>query len=84
MADLAEAIFCLSEPPERRMEYAAHISDLEESVDDIEFEIQRKATQLQVDTWSAIIFWRLILTTGRIADSVEDAADELLAYEGEL
>lgn len=84
MADLAEAIFCLSEPPERRMEYAAHISDLEESVDDIEFDIQRKANQLQVDTWSAIIFWRLILTTGRIADSVEDAADELLAYEGEL
>ena len=84
MADLAEAIHCLSEPPERRMEYAAHISDLEESVDDIEFEIQRKANQLQVDTWSTIIFWRLILTTGRIADSVEDAADELLAYEGEL
>lgn len=84
MADLAEAIHCLSEPPERRMEYAAHISDLEESVDDIEFEIQRKANQMQVDTWSAIIFWRLILTTGRIADSIEDAADELLAYEGEL
>ncbi|MBI5870391.1 MAG: DUF47 family protein [Actinobacteria bacterium] len=84
MADLAEAIHCLSEPPERRMEYAARISDLEESVDDIEFEMQRKASGLQFDTWSTIIFWRLILTTGRIADSIEDAADELLTYEGEL
>lgn len=84
MADLAEAIHCLSEPPERRMEYAARISDLEESVDDIEFEMQRKASRLQIDTWSTIIFWRLILTTSRVADSIEDAADELLGYEGEL
>ncbi len=84
MADLAEAIHCLREPPERRVEYAVHISDLEESVDDIEFEIQRKASSLQIDTWSTIIFWRLILTTSRIADSIEDAADELLAYEGKL
>ncbi|MHB9112614.1 MAG: DUF47 domain-containing protein [Thermoleophilia bacterium] len=84
MADLAEAIHCLSEPPERRMEYAAQISDLEESVDDIEFEMQRKASGLQIDTWSTIIFWRLILTTSRVADCVEDAADELLTYEGEL
>jgi predicted phosphate transport protein (TIGR00153 family) len=84
MADLAEAIHCLREPAERRLEYAARISDLEESVDEIEFEMQRKASQLQVDTWSTIIFWRLIITTSRIADSVEDAADELLAYEGNL
>jgi len=84
MADLAEAIHCLSEPPERRIEYATHISELEESVDDIEFEMQRKATNLQLDTWSTIIFWRLILTTGRIADSIEDAADELLTYEDKL
>ena len=84
MADLAEAIHCLREPAERRLEYAAHISDLEESVDEIEFEMQRKASQLQVDTWSTIIFWRLIITTSRIADSVEDAADELLAFEGNL
>jgi predicted phosphate transport protein (TIGR00153 family) len=84
MADLAEAIHCLSEPPERRIEYATHISELEESVDDIEFEMQRQANQLHVDTWSTIIFWRLILTTSRIADSIEDAADELLAYEDEL
>jgi len=84
MADLADAIQRMSEPPERRMEYAARISDLEESVDDIEFEMQRKASQLQIDTWSTIIFWRLILTTSRIADSIEDAADELLTYEGEL
>jgi len=83
MANLAEAIHCLSEPAEQRLEYAANISELEESVDDIEFEMQRKANQLQVDTWSAIMFWRLILTTARIADSVEDAADELLAYESE-
>ena len=84
MADLAEAIHCLSEPPERRIEYATHISELEETIDDIEFEVQRKAAKLQVDTWSTIIFWRLVLTTGRIADSIEDASDELLAYEGEL
>ncbi len=84
MADLAEAIHCLREPAERRLEYVAHISDLEESVDDIEFEMQRKASSLQADTWSSIIFWRLIITTSRIADSVEDAADELLAYEGTL
>ncbi len=82
MADLAEAIQNLNEPPERRLERVARISDLEESVDDIEFEMQRKANQLQVDNWSSIIFWRLIITTSRIADSVEDAADELLAYEG--
>ena len=84
MANLAEAIHCLSEPPERRIEYAAQISDLEEAVDDIEFKMQQEASGLHVDTWSSIMFWRLILTTSRIADSVEDAADELLAYEGEL
>ncbi|MHB8859106.1 MAG: DUF47 domain-containing protein [Thermoleophilia bacterium] len=84
MADLVEAIHCLREPPERRIEHAARISEVEETIDDIEFEVQRKATQLQVDTWSTIIFWRLVLTTSRIADSIEDAADELLSYEAPL
>lgn len=84
MASLAEAIHCLSEPPERRIEYAAQISDLEETVDDIEFKMQQEAAKLQLDTWSTIIFWRLIITTSRIADSIEDAADELLAYESEF
>lgn len=84
MSRLAEAIFCLSEPPERRIEHVAHISEMEESVDDLEFKIQQEAANLNVDTWSAIIFWRLVLTVGRIADYIEDAADELLAYEGEL
>jgi predicted phosphate transport protein (TIGR00153 family) len=84
MGSLAEAIHCLHEPAERRMDHAVRISDLEEAVDDIEFKIQQEATKLQVDTWSAIAFWRLILTTSRIADSIEDAADELLSYEGDL
>lgn len=84
MSRLAEAIHCLSEPPERRIEHVANISELEESVDDLEFKIQHDAAGLNVDTWSAIIFWRLVITTSRIADNVEDAADELLAYEGEL
>ncbi len=84
MAELAEAIHCLGEPAERRIEYAARISDMERSVDDIEFKIQQQASELQLDTWSTIIFWRLILTTSRVADYIEDAADELLSYEGEL
>ncbi|MFA5802620.1 MAG: DUF47 family protein [Thermoleophilia bacterium] len=84
MSRLAEAIHCLSEPPERRSEHVAHISELEESVDDLEFKIQHEASGLTVDTWSAIILWRLVITVSRIADNVEDAADELLAYEGEL
>lgn len=83
MAELAEAIHCLSEPAERRIEYAARISDLERSVDDVEFKIQQQASELQLDTWSTIIFWRLILTTSRVADYIEDAADELLSYEEE-
>lgn len=84
MSNLAEAIHCLSEPTERRIEYIATITDLEESVDDVEFKLQLEAARLQLDTWSTIIFWRLILTISRIADFVEDAADELLVYEGEL
>ncbi|MBE0429614.1 MAG: DUF47 family protein [Thermoleophilia bacterium] len=84
MSRLSETVFCLSEPPERRIEHISHISELEESVDDLEFKVQQEASRLNVDTWSAIIFWRLVLTTGRIADYIEDAADELLAYEGEL
>lgn len=84
MNRLAEAIFCLSEPTERRIEHIAHISEMEESVDDLEFKIQQEAADLTVDTWSAIIFWRLVLTVGRVADYIEDASDELLAYEGEL
>ena len=84
MSRLAEAVCCLNEPPERRIEHIATISELEESVDDLEFKVQHDASRLNVDTWSAIIFWRLVLTIGRIADYIEDAADELLAYEGEL
>lgn len=84
MSELAEAIHCLGEPAERRIEYAARISDLEKSVDDLEFKISQQASELQLDTWSTIIFWRLILTTSRIADYIEDAADELLSYEGSL
>lgn len=84
MGRLAEAIFCLSEPAERRIEHIANISQMEESVDDLEFKIQGEVADLNVDTWSAIIFWRLVLTVGRIADFIEDAADELLAYEGEF
>lgn len=84
MGRLAEAVFCLSEPPERRIEHIAHISEMEESVDDLEFKIQQEAAKLTVDTWSAIMFWRLVLTVARIADYIEDASDELLAYEGEL
>lgn len=84
MSRLEEAIHCLCEPPAWRVEHMAHISELEESVDDLEFKVQQEATKLTVDTWSAIMFWRLVLTVGRIADYVEDAADELLAYEGEL
>lgn len=84
MSNLAEAIHCLSEPPECRLEYVGRVSDLEESVDDVEFKLQLEASKLRLDTWSTIIFWRLILTISRIADFVEDAADELLAYEGEL
>lgn len=84
MSRLAEAVFCLSEPPEWRMEHIANISELEESVDDLEFKVQQEAVGLNFDTWSAIIFWRLVLTMGRVADYIEDAADELLAYEGEL
>ncbi len=81
MANLAEAISSLGEPSERRIELAGRISDLEEAIDDIEFKVQQEASGLRLDTWSAIIFWRLIMTTGRIADCVEDAADELLAYQ---
>jgi predicted phosphate transport protein (TIGR00153 family) len=81
MATLAEAIHCLREPVERRVEYAARISDLERSVDDIEFKVQQQAVELQLDTWSTIIFWRLTLTISRVADFIEDAADELLSYE---
>ena len=84
MSNLAEAIHCLSEPPECRLDYVGRITDLEESVDDVEFKLQLEANRLQLDTWSTIIYWRLILTISRIADYVEDAADELLAYEGEL
>lgn len=84
MAGLAEAIHCLSEPAERRIEHAAQISDIEESVDDLEFKIQQEAAKLTIDTWSTVVLWRLVLTISRIADSIEDAADELLAYEGEL
>lgn len=84
MARLAEAINCLREPMDRRIENTVQISELEKSVDDIEFKIQQQAVELQLDTWSTIIFWRLILTTSRIADFIEDAADELLAYEGEI
>ncbi len=81
MANLAEAIHCLSEPSEHRIELAGQISDLEEAVDDIEFKVQQEASSLQLDTWSAIIFWRLIMTASHITDCIEDAADELLAYE---
>lgn len=84
MSRLEEAIHCLAEPSEQRMEHMAQISELEESVDDLEFKVQQEATKLTVDTWSAIMFWRLVLTVGAIADYIEDAADELLAYEGEL
>ena len=84
MATLAEAIHCLREPVERRIEYAARISDLERSVDDIEFKVQQQAVELQIDTWSTIIFWRLTLTISRVADYIEDAADELLSYESAL
>ncbi len=84
MATLAEAIDCLREPVERRIEYAARISDLERSVDDIEFKVQQQAVELQMDTWSTIIFWRLTLTISRVADYIEDAADELLSYESAL
>ncbi|MHB0867010.1 MAG: DUF47 domain-containing protein [Thermoleophilia bacterium] len=84
MSRLAEAVFCLSEPAERRLEHIASISELEESVDDLEFKVQQEAVGFNFDTWSAIIFWRLVLTMGRVADHIEDAADELLAYEGEL
>ena len=65
-------------------EYAARISDLERSVDDIEFKVQQQAVELQMDTWSTIIFWRLTLTISRVADYIEDAADELLSYESAL
>lgn len=81
MSELAESIHCLSEPVERRIEHAARISDLEKSVDDMEFKIQQQASELQLDTWSTIIFWRLLLTTSRVADFIEDASDELLSYE---
>jgi len=84
MSRLEEAVHCLCEPPEWRMEHMTQISELEESVDDLEFKVQQEATKLTVDTWSAIMFWRLVLTIARIADYVEDAADELMAYEGEL
>ena len=84
MSRLAEAIFCLSEPAERRVEYVTQISEMEESADELEFKIQQDASRLDLDNWSSIIFWRLVLTTGRVADYIEDAADELLAYEGEL
>jgi predicted phosphate transport protein (TIGR00153 family) len=84
MSRLAEAIYCLSEPPERRVEHIAHISEMEESVDELEFKVHQEAANLNVDTWSAIMFWRLVLTVGRISDYIEDAADELLAYEGDL
>ncbi len=84
MSRLAEAIHCLGEPSERRIEHAERISELERSVDDIEFKIQGQASELNLDTWSTIVFWRLVLTISRVADHVEDAADELLAYEGKL
>ena len=84
MARLAEAIHCLSEPTEQRIEHAAQISDMEESVDDLEFKVQQEAARLTIDTWSTVVLWRLVLTISRIADNVEDAADELLAYEGEI
>ena len=84
MGSLAQAIHGLAQPSELRMEYVYRISDLEEAVDDIEFKMQSESASLQLDTWSSIIFWRLIITTSRIADSIEDAADELLAFEGEL
>lgn len=84
MAQLAEAIYCLSEPTERRIEYATQISDMEESVDDLEFKVQQEAARLTIDSWSTVVLWRLVLTISRIADSIEDAADELLAYEDEL
>jgi predicted phosphate transport protein (TIGR00153 family) len=84
MSILAEAIFCIGEPVERRIEHVANISELEESVDDLEFKLQLEASKLTVDTWSAILLWRLVLTVGRVADNIEDAGDELLAYEGEL
>jgi predicted phosphate transport protein (TIGR00153 family) len=84
MSRLAEAIHFFGEPPERRMEHVARISEMEESVDELEFKVHLEASKMNVDTWSAIMFWRLILTVGRVADIIEDAADELLAYEGEL
>ena len=84
MGNLAEAIASLSEPPERRFELVARISDLEETVDDIEFRMQQEVSKLHLDNWSTVIFWRLIITASRITDFVEDASDELLAYEGEL
>ncbi|MHB1390893.1 MAG: DUF47 domain-containing protein [Thermoleophilia bacterium] len=84
MSRLAEAVLGLSEPAEQRLEHIASISELEESVDDLEFKVQQEAVGFNFDTWSAIIFWRLVLTLGRIADHIEDAADELMAYEGEL
>lgn len=84
MSLLAEAIHCLSEPPECRIDYIARISDLEESVDDLEFKLQLEASKLQLDTWSTIIFWRLLLTISRVTDYIEDASDELLAHEGAL
>jgi predicted phosphate transport protein (TIGR00153 family) len=84
IGDAAEAIAHLSAPPERRFELVARISDLEETVDDIEFKMQQEASKLHLDNWSTVLFWRLIITVSSIADHVEDAADELLAYEGEL
>lgn len=84
MGSLAEAIASLGEPPQRRFELVARISDLEEAVDDIEFKMQQEALKLHLDNWGTVLFWRLIITTSRIADHVEDASDELLAYEGEL
>lgn len=83
-ASLAEAVYCLREPAERRMEHASRISDLEKTVDDIEFKIQQEAGELQLDNWSMILFWRLILTISRVADYVEDASDELLACDGNI
>ena len=84
MAGLAEAIQNLAEPPERRVEMVARVSDLEAAVDDIEFKMQHEASKLHLDNWSTVIFWQLIIIISSIADHIEDAADELLAYEGEL
>lgn len=81
-ARLKDGVYNLKKAPAMVFECATEIDELEETIDELEFSLQQQIKEQELNVYSTLMLWRLILSTGRIADKIEDAADELLGSTG--